>query len=234
MPDYYELRRYQLRNGPQGKRLDDFLRDLFIPALNLYGVHPVGAFTGYLGDRNPAVYVLLRHTSLEGVAAVRAWLAADLEFQRAAAFFHGVPATDPSFTRIDSSLLVAFDGMLELEVPVGAATQQSRIFELRVYESHSEAALRKKIQMFNSGEIAIFRRTGLRPVFFGETLVGSRMPSLAYMLVFDDLTAREWAWGGFREDPEWKQLWSTPGFTDPEIVANAGITLLKPTAYSQI
>ena len=36
--------------------------------------------------------------------------------------------------------------------------------------------------MFNSAEIAIFRRTGLRPVFFGETMVGAGMPSLTYML----------------------------------------------------
>ena len=48
MPDYYELRRYQLRNGPQARRLDDFLRDQAIPALNLYGVQPIGVFTALL------------------------------------------------------------------------------------------------------------------------------------------------------------------------------------------
>jgi hypothetical protein len=234
VPDYCELRRYQLRNGPQGKRFDEFLEQRAIPALNLYGVQPVGVFTGVFGDTNPVVYTLLRHTSLESIVAVRAWLAADQEFQRAGAHYFDVPATDPSFMRMESWLLVAFDGMLEIELPPGAGTPAPRIFELRRYESHSEAALRRKIEMFNSREIAIFRRTGLRPVFFGETLIGSRMPNLTYLLAFEDLAARECRWATFRADPEWKQLWSTPGLTDAEIVSNVTSVILRPAPYSQI
>jgi hypothetical protein len=234
VPDYYELRRYQLRNGPQAKRLDDFLEQLAIPALNLYGVQPVGAFVGVLGDVSPNLYTLLRHTSLESIVAVRSWLAADREFQRAGAAFFDVPATDPAFVRVESSLLVAFDGMLELELPPGAGTAAPRIFELRRYESHSQAALNRKIEMFNSREIAIFRRAGLRPVFFGETLVGSHLPNLTYLLTFEDMAAREKNWATFRADPEWKQLWSTPGLTDAEIVSNVSSVLLRPTPYSQI
>jgi hypothetical protein len=234
VPDYYELRRYQLRNGPQGKRLDEFLEQRAIPALNLYGVQPVGVFMGVLGDTNPVVYTLLRHTSLESIVAVRAWLVADQEFQRGGAAFYDAPAADPSFVRVESSLLVAFDGMLELELPPGAGTAASRIFELRRYESHSEAALRRKMEMFNSREIAIFRRTGLRPVFFGETLIGSRMPNLTYLLAFEDMAARERNWATFRADPEWNQLWSTPGLTDAEIVSNVSSVILRPAPYSQI
>jgi hypothetical protein len=49
--------------------------------------------------------------------------------------------------------------------------------------------------MFNEGgEIAIFRRTGLAPVFFGEALVGSKIPNLTYMLGFDDMEALEKGW----------------------------------------
>jgi len=223
-----------LRNGPQSKRLDEFLERLAIPALNLHGVQPVGVFMGVLGDTNPVVYTLLRHASLESLVAVRAWLAADQEFQRAGAHFCDVPATDPSFMRVESWLLVAFDGMLEIELPPGAGTPTPRIFELRRYESHSEAALRRKIEMFNSREIAIFRRTGLRPVFFGETFIGSRMPNLTYLLTFEDMAARERRWATFRADPEWKQLWSTPGLTDAEIVSNVTSVLLRPASYSQI
>jgi len=40
--------------------------------------------------------------------------------------------------------------------------------ELRTYESHSKKANLKKIEMFNTGEIAIFRRAGLSPVFFAK------------------------------------------------------------------
>jgi hypothetical protein len=234
VPDYYELRRFQLRNGPMGKRLDEFLAHRAVPALNLYGVQPVGVFTGVLGDTNPVVYALLRHTSLESIVAVRAWLAADQEFQRAGAHYFDVPATDPSYVRAESWLLVAFDGMLEIELPPGAGTTAPRLFELRRYESHSEAALRRKIEMFNTREIAIFRRTGLRPVFFGETLIGSRLPNLTYLLAFEDMAARADSWATFRADPEWKQLWSTPGLTDAEIVSNVTSVILRPAPYSQI
>lgn len=234
MSDYYELKRYQLRNGPQARRLDEFLRELAIPALNLCGVQPVGAFSVLLGDVTPCVYALLRHRSLDSVVAVRNWLAADAEFQKAAAFFREAPATDPPFVRMESSLLLAFEGMPELEVPLEAQGNRPRIFELRRYESHSEAALKTKIEMFNGAEIAIFRRTGLQPVFFGETLIGARQPNLTYLLTFESMAARERSWAAFREDPEWRQLWSTPGLTDPEIVSNVTSILLRPAPYSQI
>ena len=110
----------------------------------------------------------------------------------------------------------------------------SRVFELRTYESHSKAAHRKKIEMFNTGEIAIFRRTGLAPVFFGSNLVAQRMPSLTYMLVFADMASRDRNWGQFVGEPDWKTLSTTPGFTDPEIVTNITSYILRPTSFSQI
>jgi hypothetical protein len=84
------------------------------------------------------------------------------------------------------------------------------------------------------GELAIFRRTGLRPVFFGNNLIGDRLPSFTYMLTFDDMAAREKNWAAFIDDPEWKTLRAKPGYTDAEIVSNITPIVLRPTAYSQI
>ena len=40
---------------------------------------------------------------------------------------------------------------------------------------------KKKIEMFNEvGEIAIFKKTGLQPVFFGETIIGPKLPNHFY------------------------------------------------------
>ena len=50
--------------------------------------------------------------------------------------------------------------MPKLEVPADVKGKGSRVFELRIYESHSKKANKKKIEMFNQGEIAIFRSTG--------------------------------------------------------------------------
>src|SRR5439155_5764713 len=106
-------------------------------------------------------------------------------------------------SRIESSLLVPIAGMPHLEKP---DTSRPRLLNLRIYESHNERAAKKKIEMFNQGELAIFRRVGLTPVFFGETVIGGAMPNLTYMLVFADEASREAAWSRFRDDPEWKKL----------------------------
>ena len=133
-----------------------------------------------------------------------------------------LPSTDPGYVRIDSQLMVAFDGIPVLEKPTGALAGPSRVFELRTYESHNKAAHRKKTEMFNKGEIDIFRRTGLQPVFFGSNIIGTRLPSLTYLLVFEDMAAREKNWPQFVGHPDWK----TGGtrVPDAEIVSNTHST----------
>ena len=95
------------------------------------------------------------------------------------------------------------------------AAKKPRLFELRIYESHSEAAALRKIEMFNEGgEIALFDRLGLRSVFFGQTLVGRRQPNLVYMTVHQDMAARERVWEDFRNSADWKKLSSDPAFAN--------------------
>ncbi len=88
--------------------------------------------------------------------------------------------------------------------------------------------------MFNTGELAIFRKAGLTPVFVGATLVGSKMPNLTYMLVYENMAAHDAQWAAFGADPDWKTLSTTPGYTDPDIVANITNAFLRPAAYSGI
>jgi hypothetical protein len=88
--------------------------------------------------------------------------------------------------------------------------------------------------MFDNGEIGIFRRLGMRPVFFGQTIVGRDMPNLTYMLAFDDLAHRERAWRAFGADPEWQKLRATPGLSDAEIVSNISSAILRPLPFSPI
>jgi hypothetical protein len=232
--EFYELRLYHLRRGPMQKRFDDFYRDAALPAMNRAGIGPIGVFSILYGPDSPTMFVLMPHKSIDSFATALDRVRSDSAYQKAGADFINAPPSDPSYIRVESSLLAAFSSMPKLEVPPAAAGKKARIFELRTYESHSKKANKKKIQMFNEGEIAIFRRTGLSPVFFGETLIGSKLPNLTYMLVFDSMAERDKNWATFASDPEWKKLSSTPGFTDPEIVTNISNTFLRPTAYSQI
>ena len=88
--------------------------------------------------------------------------------------------------------------------------------------------------MFNHGEMQIFQRLGLRPVFFGETIVGPKQPNLNYMLSYDNMTAHDKLWADFSADSAWKKLRVTPGLTDPEIVTNISNVILRPLAFSAI
>ncbi|MFC1543540.1 NIPSNAP family protein [Candidatus Neomarinimicrobiota bacterium] len=231
--EYYELRKYQLLGSGQRRRLDAFLRDVALPAWNRLDINPVGVFTVVYGPNRPTVYVLLPHKSLESFAAADTRLMADADYLKGGADFLDLPPSDPPYVRIESSLMAAFMKLPSLVVPEGAAEQRSRIFELRTYESHNKIKAKKKIEMFNEGgEIAIFLKTGLKPVFFGETLIGPNMPNLTYMLVFDDMVQRDASWPVFSRSPEWRKLSADPAYADT--VSNITDIFLRPARYSQI
>jgi hypothetical protein len=233
--ELYVWRQYFLRTGTQPRRLATFLEQAAIPALNRLGAKPVGVFETVAGPASPSVFVLTPFASLEAFLGMEAALDRDEEFTRAAKPYLEATSTDPVYLRQELSLLRAFPNVPRIEVPPATAAKGARLFELRIYESPSESTHRSKVEMFvRMGEVDIFRRVGLRPVFFGRTIVGSRMPNLTYMLVHDNLAAREKSWDAFRTDPEWKKLAATPGYSDAEILTNITTWLLRPSAYSQI
>jgi hypothetical protein len=230
-PRWFELRRYQLRIG-QAKVLNDFLAQVALPVWKRLGVGHVGAFEATVGPEMPALYLLIPHGSPDALGLFPPRVEADPAWRAgpAAAAYHGATAAQPAYQRLDVALLEAFPGT-HLEPPAAGP----RIFELRTYESPTEAAHLRKVEMFAKlGELAIFRRCGLTPVLFARTVVGARMPSLTYLLTFADMAAREKAWATFRADPEWQKLKATPGYTDAEIVSNITDVLLRPAAYSQV
>lgn len=234
-PEFYIWRQYFLKTGTQPRRLAEFMERALIPALNRLGHKPIGAFEVLVGLATPTLLTLTPAASLESVGTLDAALARDDQFKQAAAPYMEAAATDPVYVRQEVSILGAFANVPRIEVPAAAASKGPRIFELRTYESHNEAAHEKKVRMFaEMGEVDIFRRVGLTPVFFARTLAGPRMPSLVYMLVHENLAGRDKAWAGFRDDPDWKKLRSTAGYSDPEIVSNITTVLLRPTSYSQI
>lgn len=227
---FIELRRYHLLPGSKQRAFSDFVGNVAIPAMNRAGVTRVGAFTILFGENAPTLLLVLPHASIDSVVSLRERLAADTAYMRDGAAILGAPMSDPAFVRVESTLLRAFESMPALDVPIAVTTP--RMFELRTYESHSDPAALNKIRMFNAGEIPIFRRAGLTPVFFGETVIGTGMPSLTYMVTFPDLAARERGWTAFGQDTEWKTLSADPQYRD-NVSAITDI-ILRPTSYSQI
>lgn len=228
--DYVEIRKYTLKSAEMQAVLEAYLRDAAIPALNRLGVSKVGVFLPEKAEAGapPVVYVVLRHATLESFGKSTELLA-DGAVQQAGAPYLGVAADAPVYERVESWLTKGIEGMPAVELPA-----KSTLYQLRIYESHSEKAAKKKVEMFNIGELAIFKRCGLNAVFFGETIVGPLMPNLTYMLAFTDTAAKDQAWNTFRADPEWAKLKTTPGFTDKEIVSRITNILLVPAACSQM
>lgn len=230
-PEYYELRTYTLKNRNQQKLLDSYFQQAAIPALNRLGSKNIGVFTEYLPQGFTKLVVVIPFNSLDDYFNAPDKLAKDAAYQQAGAEYINAQATSAAYERIESSLLKAFARMPQLELP----EKKPRLLELRRYESHSETAGKKKIEMFNEGgEIAIFKRVGLTPVFFGETLIGPMRPNLTYMLTFDNMEEHDQNWRKFGGDPEWKKISSMPEYSDAKIVSNITRTFLVPAAYSQI
>ncbi len=228
---FYELRRYRIRVGHMRDTSRAYFRDALLPALGRLDIGPVGVFDVTVGEP-PTTVVLIPHATAASAVSLARRLAADAAYVKAAAPFFDAPADRPAFDRIENALLLAFEGMPKLQVP---DTGKPRIFELRRYEGPSEAASLKKIEMFDTGgELAIFRKVGFRPVFFGQTLYGTRLPQFEYMLTYENMAEREQQWTRFRNDPDWKVLSQKAEYRDAAIMSGATATYLAPQPVSQI
>jgi len=227
--EYLELRHYGFASAEKQEAFEEFLAKAAIPALNRHGVRLVGVFKA-VDDEESGLWVLIPHNSLESVITSNTKMLADTKFILAGGDILNCPKSDPAYTRFESSLLLAFDKCSKVEVP---SKKDTRLFQLRIYESHNAIKAKRKVEMFDrTGEIDLFRLTGLRPVFFGESIIGSKMPNLTYMLGFDDADAQKKAWDAFVEHPKWKKMSSDPYYKDT--VSNITNIVLRPSASSQI
>jgi hypothetical protein len=227
--EFYQLRRYSLQSGPQASMTEKYISEALIPAL-AGKAGPVGAFRVEIGPETPTYYVLIPITAPAMAASLELELSRNETYLKAAEPFWSAPASSPSFGRVDSSLFVAFEGWPRLTPPA----KGKRIFQLRTYESPSYRDHIVKVQMFNSGEFEVFKDAGFQPVFFGDTLIGPRMPSLTYMLSLQDTAELDAKWNAFRDNPAWKKLSGDPRFAFEQIVSNITNLILSPLAASQI
>jgi hypothetical protein len=232
--EFYQIRRYSLYSGPQSALTDRYISDALIPALTRRGMGPIGAFHLEFGPETPQSYVLIPGPSVVALATIDLDLANDSDFLKAAEPFWNAPANEPPFLRAEYSLLAAFEGWPKITPPAAAATKAKRIYQMRTYESPSYRDHVRKVEMFNSGEFDIFKAAGFSLVFFGDTMVGSRMPSLTYMLSVTDAAAMDAHWASFRDNPDWKKLSSDQKYAFEPIVSNISNLVLSPMASSQI
>ncbi len=230
---YFELIKYYLHPGERESKVEDFYRESAIPALNRIGINTIGLFKPVYGGNDHLLYVLIPHASLDAIYTDNEKLLADRELLNSGSDFLNSLLENPPFIKMEKTLLRAFDYLPEIHVPDKQERNKVKVYEMRIYQSPGFAAAKKKIQMFDEGgELEIFKKTGLEPVFFGETIIGPDMPNLIYMLVFENMEAREKNWAEFENNSDWKKLSGKPEYAG--LVSCITDIILKSASCSQI
>jgi len=232
--EFYQLRQYKLFNGPETGLTARYFEQALIPALGRLGFGPIGAFSINIGPETPTNYLLIPGSSVEALVTADLHLAEDAEFQKAAQPWWEAPANAPSFQRVESALYIAFEGWPKITPPAASATKGKRIFQMRTYESPSYRDHVRKVEMFHKGEFDFFAAAGLHSVFYGDMLIGPRMPCLTYMLSMDSLEQLNDKWAAFGNNPDWKKLSADPRYGFESIVSNITNLVLTPLGSSQI
>ena len=229
-----ELRYYQLRNSndKQMDRISEFIEKQAMPAAKRAGSKVAGVFANLVAPNGPFVMMVNSYSSLRAMEEEQVQLAGDTQFTKALEAYYNSGGL--VYQRVEVSLLRAFDGVPQIEYPPVESGKPPRVFELRTYESNNASTLHRKVKMFEEGEIGIFRRLGMKVIFFGTTIAGTNMPNLTYMLGYDDLSHRDKVWKAFGADPEWQKMRAMPGYADIEIVSNISNILLRPLPFSNL
>jgi hypothetical protein len=243
---YIELSFYNLSSGTdQASRLTAFLQNEHLPMTKRLGIGPVGYFglreapesarsaAQKRGEALPEVGTrIVTLTAFDSWPALEKKQVAQRADKKWTAAVDALIAEPPTYVRTDSWLLRAFDGLPKIEVPRAADGQKPRIFDLRIAETPNLGAQARKIEMFNLGEIKVFRTCRLHPLLFGETLFGSRRPNFWFMVWYDGPEARDEAWAAFSKDPDWARMQKDPRYKGAS--TRTTDTYLQPLDFSPI
>ena len=232
--DFYEIKVYHIENSAQEKQVDDYLEKAYLPALHRAGIREVGVFKPVEGreDHGKKIYVFIPYSSADQFLELPKALENDRRYNRGGQDYLNAPHNNPPYSRIETILLHAFEGMPRYKSNNLKGSNADKIYELRSYEGATERLYKQKVKMFNKGETDIFHRLGFNPMFFGEVIAGSRMPNLMYLTTFSDMDSREAHWDAFRKDAKWEEMKVMKEYQNT--VSKSDIILLHPTSYSKL
>ena len=231
--DFYQIKIYHLKNTEQVDQVDQYLKNVYMPALHRLGIKNIGVFKPIANDTATLkfIYVLIPFKSTEAWMKLDENLTKDALFTSSAKSFKEAPSDKAPYERLESVLLDAFSGQRHLLIP--ATKNAERVFELRSYESPTENLAQKKMAMFNTGgEIQIFNRLKFNPVFYAQVVSGSHIPNFMYMPVFESVEQRNAQWKRFGEDAAWKDISTRPENENKVSVSHIDSILMHSTEYS--
>lgn len=231
--EYYQLITYSLKDEAQEQAVDTYLEKAFLPSLKRYGIQNVGIFKRHQSKFSKAdkIYVLIPFSSLLQFENLEDFLLQDKAHAADGANYLKAAHDKAPYENMNSVLMRAFAGMPKMIPSKVDGVRTDRVYELRSYESPTEAALKNKVHMFNEGgEIKLFDRLGFNAVFYAEVLSGDAMPNLMYMTTFSNRDKREELWKAFFASDKWTALINDPYYKNN--MKKADIMMLYPTEYS--
>ncbi|UWX55691.1 NIPSNAP family protein [Maribacter litopenaei] len=231
--EFYELKTYTIKNEAQEKIVDNYLKNAFLPALKRMGINNIGVFKIQPGKFVMAdkIFVLIPFSSLDKFEKMEASLAVDKSHLSAGEEYITAKHNNPPYERISSTLMRSFTKMPKMKPSPLSSAREDRVYELRSYESPTEAFYVNKVSMFNEGEeVELFESLNANAVFYGEVLSGDRMPNLMYMTTYENMEKRDALWKAFGASEKWQELISEEKYKNN--VNKADIWLLYPTEYS--
>ena len=231
--DIYQIKVYTIENEQQEQRIDNFLKNAYIPALSRAGIKHVGVFKPVEDDAmaGKLIYVLIPFKSISQFEKLESVLHTDKKYQADGSDYINATHDKTPYFRIESTLLRAFTSMPKYGVPTHKTAASDQIYELRSYWGPTEKLYEKKVEMFaEAGETQIFLDLGFQPVFFGEVISGSTMPNLMYLTTFENKKSQDEHWAAFRSAPAWLELKEDKQFANT--VSKNVKVFLHPTEYS--
>jgi len=231
--DFYQLKIYTLDNKSQENATDQYLKEAYLPALKRQNIKNIGVFKSRPNEKDSLqrIYVLVPFNSLTQFQNTEDALLKDEIFLIAGAAYLQAKFDQAPYRRIESILLRAFEGMPSMQIPTFDSPRAERVYELRSYESATEALYRNKVEMFNGGgELQLFHQLDFNPVFFGEVISGNHMPNLMYLTTFENQASRDAHWKAFGESDKWNELKVMPKYQNN--MYHADVLFLYPTEYS--
>src|SRR5690554_2102187 len=226
---YYQLKVYHFKTAAQEAQIDQFLKDAYIPAMHRAAIPAIGVFKPIAQDTaDQRIYVFTPVAKIEQLLNLDNILAKDSQFQTAGASYLNAEYNNAPYTRIETIVMKAFEGMLKPAVPNLTSPKNERVYELRSYESATEKLGNNKVEMFNSAELDIFTDLNFNAVFYGQVISGGTMPNLMYMTTFNNKADRDEHWKAF--SPAYAPLSKLPQYQHN---VSKNVTLfLYPTDYS--
>jgi len=231
--EFYQLKIYTFNTDEQMSITDNYIRAAFLPGIKRLGVKNVGVFKPRPSqtDTVKRTYILIPFTSFSQFLTLEEGLAKDQAYLTAGKDYLNANYDHPPYGRTESILLEAFENMPFIKAPALDGDRSNRVYELRSYESATEAYHNSKVDMFNAGgEIKLFESLQFNAVFYARVISGSKMPNLMYMISFSDEASRKAHWDAFSGSPGWKELKAIPKYLNT--VSHIDMNLLYPTDFS--